>query len=81
MSKRQLVSDDGESHVEDEAVDPSGVTAQAWGAVGMFALLGTAETPFGGSKDSGFGREGGPTAIRDYLDTKFIYVALSTDVS
>jgi len=39
----------------------------------------TAETPFGGSKDSGFGREGGPNAIRDYLDTKFINLELAND--
>lgn len=42
-------------------------------------VVSTAETPFGGSKDSGFGREGGSTAIRDYLDTKFINLAMPAD--
>ncbi|MES2784174.1 MAG: NAD-dependent succinate-semialdehyde dehydrogenase [Pseudomonadota bacterium] len=52
------------------------------GVIGVNTFVAaTAETPFGGSKDSGFGREGGPTAIRDYLDTKFINVALPADVT
>lgn len=47
------------------------------GVIGINTFVAsTAETPFGGSKDSGFGREGGPTAIREYLDTKFINVVL-----
>ena len=47
------------------------------GVIGVNTFVAaTAETPFGGSKDSGFGREGGPTAIREYLDTKFINIAL-----
>lgn len=50
------------------------------GVIGVNTFLAsTAETPFGGSKDSGWGREGGPTAIRDYLDTKFVNLALPTD--
>ena len=47
--------------------------SQALASVSQWAL---AETPFGGSKDSGYGREGGPTAIRDYLDTKFVNLAV-----
>ncbi len=35
-------------------------------------LLATAEGPFGGIKESGFGREGGALGIRDYLEPKFI---------
>lgn len=47
------------------------------GVVGVNTFVAsTAETPFGGNKDSGWGREGGPTAIRDYVDTKFVHVAL-----
>ena len=50
------------------------------GVIGVNTFVAaTAETPFGGSKDSGFGREGGPHAIRDYLDTKFVNVAMPTD--
>jgi succinate-semialdehyde dehydrogenase/glutarate-semialdehyde dehydrogenase len=50
------------------------------GVVGVNTFVAsTAETPFGGSKDSGFGREGGPNAIRDYLDTKFINLELAND--
>lgn len=47
------------------------------GVVGVNTFVAsTAETPFGGGKDSGWGREGGPTAIRDYLETKFVNLAL-----
>lgn len=52
------------------------------GVIGVNTFVAsTAETPFGGSKDSGFGREGGPNAIRDYLDTKFVNVAMPADVA
>lgn len=50
------------------------------GVVGVNTFVASnAETPFGGSKDSGFGREGGPTAIRDYLDTKFVNLAMAAE--
>ncbi len=39
-------------------------------------LVSNASAPFGGVKQSGFGREGGPEGIREYLATK--YVALNT---
>lgn len=35
-------------------------------------LLATAEAPFGGIKESGFGREGGALGIMDYLEPKYI---------
>jgi succinate-semialdehyde dehydrogenase/glutarate-semialdehyde dehydrogenase len=35
-------------------------------------LLATAEAPFGGTKESGFGREGGSLGIEDYLEAKYI---------
>jgi succinate-semialdehyde dehydrogenase/glutarate-semialdehyde dehydrogenase len=35
-------------------------------------LLATAEAPFGGVKESGFGREGGALGIKDYLEPKYI---------
>ncbi len=35
-------------------------------------LLATAEGPFGGVKESGFGREGGSLGIADYLSPKFV---------
>jgi len=47
------------------------------GVIGVNTFVAsTAETPFGGSKESGYGREGGPTAIRDYLETKFLNIVL-----
>ena len=52
------------------------------GVIGVNTFVAsTAETPFGGSKDSGYGREGGPNAIRDYLDTKFVNVAMPADAT
>ena len=50
------------------------------GVIGVNTFVAsTAETPFGGSKESGFGREGGPTAIRDYLHTKFLNIAMPSE--
>ena len=52
------------------------------GVIGVNTFVAaSAETPFGGSKDSGFGREGGSTAIRDYLDTKFVNLAMPADAA
>ncbi|WP_020618821.1 NAD-dependent succinate-semialdehyde dehydrogenase [Paenibacillus daejeonensis] len=36
----------------------------------------TAEAPFGGFKESGIGREGGPGSIDDFLETKFVSIAI-----
>lgn len=41
-------------------------------------LLATAEAPFGGIKESGFGREGGSQGIMDYLEPKYIKHRLIT---
>lgn len=35
-------------------------------------LLASAEIPFGGVKESGFGREGGALGIREYLEPKYV---------
>ncbi len=43
------------------------------GMVGLNeSLLAIAEAPFGGMKESGFGREGGALGIKDYLEPKYI---------
>ncbi|MBK8085237.1 MAG: aldehyde dehydrogenase family protein [Devosia sp.] len=42
-------------------------------------LLALAEAPFGGVKESGFGREGGSEGIMDYLETKYVRHRLSIE--
>ena len=39
-------------------------------------LVSNTAAPFGGVKQSGFGREGGPEGIAEYLSTKYVAVAL-----
>jgi succinate-semialdehyde dehydrogenase/glutarate-semialdehyde dehydrogenase len=47
------------------------------GMVGINELaIASAEMPFGGVRESGMGREGGPLGIKDYLEPKFIKVRL-----
>jgi len=46
------------------------------GIVGINSFSGSnPETPFGGVKDSGFGREGGVEGVRAYMTTKFVVEA------
>jgi len=47
------------------------------GMVGVNTMvIATAEAPFGGIKESGYGREGGPEGIDPYLITKYVNIAL-----
>jgi succinate-semialdehyde dehydrogenase/glutarate-semialdehyde dehydrogenase len=39
-------------------------------------IVSNASAPFGGIKQSGFGREGGPEGIQEYLETKYVAVNL-----
>ena len=48
----------------------SGCVAVNTGAVAV------AEAPFGGIKQTGYGREGGSMAIKDYLNVKYTHMAL-----
>jgi len=44
------------------------------GMVGVnTTAVATPEAPFGGIKQSGFGREGGEIGVREYLNTKFVH--------
>ena len=46
------------------------------GMVGLNqGLVSNAGAPFGGVKQSGIGREGGPEGIAEYLDTKYVAIA------
>ena len=46
--------------------------------VGMVAVnrgrVSSVAAPFGGAKGSGWGRAGGPDALRDYLETRYLAV-------
>jgi succinate-semialdehyde dehydrogenase / glutarate-semialdehyde dehydrogenase len=47
------------------------------GMVGLNqGIVSNAAAPFGGIKQSGFGREGGPEGIEEYLETKYVAVNL-----
>ena len=48
----------------------SGCVAVNTGAVAV------AEAPFGGIKQTGYGREGGSGAIKDYLNVKYTHMGL-----
>jgi succinate-semialdehyde dehydrogenase/glutarate-semialdehyde dehydrogenase len=47
------------------------------GMVGLNqGMVSNAAAPFGGIKQSGFGREGGPEGLEEYLETKYVAVNL-----
>jgi succinate-semialdehyde dehydrogenase/glutarate-semialdehyde dehydrogenase len=47
------------------------------GMVGLNqGMVSNAGAPFGGVKQSGFGREGGPEGIEEYLETKYVAMSL-----
>jgi succinate-semialdehyde dehydrogenase/glutarate-semialdehyde dehydrogenase len=47
------------------------------GMVGLNqGMVSNASAPFGGVKASGFGREGGVEGIKEYLETKYIAMAM-----
>lgn len=47
------------------------------GMVGLNqGIVSNPAAPFGGVKQSGFGREGGPEGIEEFLDTKYVGIAL-----
>ena len=52
---------------------------------GMVALnqgrVSNPQAPFGGVKHSGLGRAGGPEAIAEYLETKYVAIRHSSDLS
>ena len=63
------------SYVFSNDAERAGRTAERLeaGMVGINEmLLAAAEMPFGGIKESGYGREGGALGIKDYLEPKFI---------
>jgi len=46
-----------------------------YGTVGVNdASISAVQAPFGGVKQSGIGREGGPLGVDEYLDTKYVSV-------
>lgn len=70
------------SYVFTNNADLAATTAERLeaGMVGINeTLLATAEAPFGGVKESGFGREGGALGIKDYLEPKYIRHRLSVE--
>jgi succinate-semialdehyde dehydrogenase/glutarate-semialdehyde dehydrogenase len=42
-------------------------------------MVSNAGAPFGGVKQSGFGREGGPEGLQEYLETKYVAMNVGTD--
>ena len=68
------------AYVCSNSIELSNKTSEAL-ETGMVAVntpfISSAETPFGGIKQSGYGREGGSFGIKDYLNIKYTHLGLS----
>ena len=68
------------SYVCTNSIELANKTSEAL-ETGMVAVntpfISNAETPFGGIKQSGYGREGGSLGIKDYLNIKYTHLGLS----
>ena len=42
-------------------------------------MVSNAGAPFGGVKQSGFGREGGPEGLEEYLEIKYVAMNVGTE--
>ena len=52
---------------------------QGWDSLSIdmqHGVVAVAEAPFGGIKQTGYGREGGSGAIKDYLNVKYTHMGL-----
>ena len=67
------------SYVCTNSIDLANRTSEAL-ETGMVAVntpfISNAETPFGGIKQSGYGREGGSVGIKDYLNIKYTHLGI-----
>jgi len=67
------------AYVCSNSIELSNKTSEAL-ETGMVAVntpfISSAETPFGGIKQSGYGREGGSFGIKDYLNIKYTHLGL-----
>ena len=67
------------SYVCTSSIELANKTSEAL-ETGMVAVntpfLSNAETPFGGVKQSGYGREGGSMAVKDYLNVKYTHMGI-----
>ena len=67
------------AYVCTSSIDLANKTSEAL-ETGMVAVntpfISNAETPFGGIKQSGYGREGGSLGIKDYLNVKYTHLGL-----
>jgi len=67
------------SYVCTSSIELANKTSEAL-ETGMVAVntpfISNAETPFGGIKQSGYGREGGSVGIKDYLNIKYTHLGL-----
>tara|TARA_Y100000590_G_scaffold116200_1_gene132617 strand:- start:1299 stop:2741 length:1443 start_codon:yes stop_codon:yes gene_type:complete len=67
------------SYVCTSSIELANKTSEAL-ETGMVAVntpfISNAETPFGGIKQSGYGREGGSLGIKDYLNVKYTHLGL-----
>src|SRR5690606_30507209 len=51
-----------------------------YGVIGLNdGLPSTAQVPFGGMKESGIGREGGPYGIHEFVDVKMVCLGIEED--
>ena len=76
-SRKTSAAGASELHILSNGFKPTGAGGAMNGNEATYVFFAFAEIPFGGIKQTGYGREGGSSAIKDYLNVKYTHFGIN----